>query len=237
MRVNLNLLSRTVEDLLSQKKALHLSSFRFLLEQSRAELNDLAECPAAKERAARDAYSFVVLKLSIRDLVRKIEEECADALKRHEAVPPERYLDDALYRALVAESLDTAAMARSKLRWWLEGSSTLPFVRDRPLRRAHREYQMILEQRLASSGEPPEKRRQMALDLCRMKGLVSSTVDERNEMKEDRLQQAAAEGAGEATLRLLVLAGSNPNAWTRRGDWCAVMLASLNGHTATVGVV
>ncbi len=234
MRVNLNLRSRTVEEMLGQKKSLHLSSFRFLLEQSRAELHALAESPAAVERAGRDAYPFVVLGLTMHDLLGRIEADCADVLKRHEAVPPERYLDAALYRSLVAESLDTAAMARSKLLWWLEGCNTLPFVRDRPLRRAHREFLMILERRLASSSAGMVERRNEALELCRMRGLVSSTVNERNEIEEDRLQQAAAEGAGPAALRLLVLAGADPCAWTRRGHWCAVMLASLNGHTDTV---
>jgi hypothetical protein len=235
--VNLNLRSRTVEELLGQKKSLHLSSFRFLLEESRAELSALAASDAAAERAARDSYPFVVLGLTMHDLLGSIETGCADALKRHEAVPPQSYLDSALYRSLVAESLDTALMARSKLRWWLEGSNTLDFVRARPLRRAHREYLMILERRLAASGASKVQRQREALELCRLRGLVSSTVDERNEIKEDRLQQAAAEGAGAAVLRLLVSAGADPNAWTRRGDWCAVMLASLNGHTDTVGVV
>ncbi len=110
-------------------------------------LSALAASDAAAERTARDSYPFVVLRLTMHDLLGSIETGCADALKHHEAVPPQSYLDNARYRYLVAESLDTALMARSKLRWWLEGSNTLDFVRARPLRRAHRDYLMSCSRR------------------------------------------------------------------------------------------
>ena len=50
------------------------------------------------------------------------------------------------------------------------------------------------------------------------------------QLGEDSLQQAAAEGAGASALRLLVAAGADPCGWTEDSKWCPVMLAAQYGH-------
>ncbi len=44
-------------------------------------------------------------------------------LELHRARAAADYSDDALYRSLVAESLEAASMAQSALRWWLRDAN------------------------------------------------------------------------------------------------------------------
>jgi hypothetical protein len=69
----------------------------------------------------------------------------------------------------------------------------------------------------------PDKEQKIA--LCKMRDLIRSDVDEKNDLSETRLISAAAEGKSMAELRLLVGAGAKVNG-TRLDGVTAMWLAA-----------
>ena len=189
IRLNVNLKSRTCEELVAQKKQMHISSFEYLLDELAQELAELVASPDAASRALRDPLTRVANAGQLRS---RIMEQCREVLRQHQAVPAELYLDDCMYRSLVAESLEVKEMGKYKFDLWLRGLEPGLFVQRKGLRMCHREWNLMQELQLASlrGGE----RAALALELCRSKGLLRHTIDERNGFGEAPLLTAAANG-------------------------------------------
>ncbi|MFN9938355.1 MAG: hypothetical protein ACK56I_02665, partial [bacterium] len=79
-------------------------------------------------------------------------------------------------------------------------------MKDKGLRAGYRGLQAYL--RRSMPAEELDARRQAALGLCKLRGLVQERVDEENEDGEVRLESAAADGVGAGDLKLLVAAGA-----------------------------
>lgn len=189
IRLNVNLKSRTCEELVAQKKQMHISSFEYLLDELAQELAELIISSEALERAKRDPLTRVANQGQLRS---RIMEQCREVLRHHQAIPAKEYLDDSIYRSLVAESLEVKEMGKYKFDLWLRGPEPGLFVQRKGLRMCHREWNLIQELTLASL--QGEERAALALDLCRSKGLLRHTIDERNGFGEAPLLTAAANG-------------------------------------------
>jgi hypothetical protein len=232
LRVNANLKGLTLEQLRSQKKDRHLSSFRSMVDEVRKELGELAGSEEAAERCAKDANRQYDVKVNCHELVDKILAACNDCLKKQVEIPVEDYEDEAVFRGIVTRALETREMAVSKFRWWLKSTRRMSDVQDTPHTRAHREWIMWRERRVDAIPSEDERRKEL-FSLCKLKGLVFNSLDERNELGEGPLHRAAAEGASKRSLRLLVKAKANLE--ERDGhERTALLLAALNGHTETV---
>ena len=101
--------------------------------------------------------------------VRKVEL----VMEQHSERPISDYTDDAVYRGIVAESLDHVAMAEEALALWLENKEEhVEFIEGDDLQECQRQYESFLQRRYssASAGE----KRQAALKLCRAKNPVAA---------------------------------------------------------------
>ena len=113
VRMNNNVKTLTVEQLLEQKKQMHISGFEFLLNEVKFELSRATEERMAKGKATLDPTGGVGL---LQWIVEGIVEECQETLRRHRDVPPLDYIDDEIFRRLVIEMLESKSHALSKVR-------------------------------------------------------------------------------------------------------------------------
>jgi hypothetical protein len=206
VRLNANTKSRRCEEIMAQKKSMHLASFRFLVEDVLASLLSMAEERGAGARLAGDPSRTADLKIfTVEGLVNAVHRQCLEVLKKHEERPAVDYAKDSVYRVLVTEALDVKAWAVSKFLLWLEDESQFIFhVMNRPLRVAHRDHVAFLKTALRALGGGA--RCAAALGLCKMRGLVEESVEEVNEVGEDSLTCAAADGQAAADLGVLIAA-------------------------------
>jgi hypothetical protein len=125
VRVNTNLKARSLSELEEAKKSMHAAAFRYLISELERELRELASGGEAEERKKTDRSSddvYVIeldgkeikLESSMGALCVGIVEDCRDVLSKHEDLPAEDFLDDGMYRYLVAESLETKEMGKYK---------------------------------------------------------------------------------------------------------------------------
>ena len=228
VRVNANIKTLTVDEILGQKKAMHLASFRYLQGELQRDLEHVAGS-AGSSRLLTDT-SPNKGSFSVRGLLRHILKQVQEVFERHCAVEASGYIGDDDYRALVTEMLDAKAFALSKLRWWLcDASQLISFKQPEPLRLAHRGWIAFLERMLPGSAD----RRGDALALCRAKGLLRRSVDEENELGEVILVCAAAEGWSVADLELLVDAGASVHGGGVKGA-SPLFAAAQNGRISCV---
>ena len=242
VRVNANIKTKTVEELVDQKKIMHLTAFNYLVHEIE---NELAEAAGgingrAERRLACDKTREA--NHTVTGFISKIVEQCRDVESRHKAVSSHLYVKDQVFRGLVLEMIDVKLMAVSKMREWLENTS-YSFIRFRwgaALRTAHRRYIAYLEKELrqtegdADPGQGDDEGRKAAsLQLCQCMGLMVDSVDEVNELGETRLMCSAAEGRATRILKLFVGAGASINAG--RPDGVTPMwLAAQFGHEGCI---
>jgi ankyrin repeat protein len=232
VRVNANLKTMTVEEILGQKKAMHLASFRYLQGELKRDLEHIVETEGGSARLLADT-SPKKSKFSVRGFLRHIQKQGQEVYERHCAVEAAGYIGDDDYRALVTEMLDVKAFALSKLLWWLSDRSQLiSYKQPEPLRLAHRGWIAFLERMLPSSAD----RQRDALALCRAKGLLRRSVAEENELGESRLVCAAAEGWSVEDLELLVEAGGSVHGGGVKGA-SPLYSAAQNGRSASVSAL
>jgi hypothetical protein len=207
VRVIPNLKASTVEEALGRKKSTHLSAFAFMLEETRQDLRRIADRDKAEERLAADPTRNYEGAHTVEGLLAKIVEQCAARLEAHRGRAEGEYAKDEVFRGLVVEMLAVKTMAVAKLRWWLEDrSQMIRYLQDFSLRKGYRGLQAYLRRGMPL-GEC-SSRRDKALDLCKLRGLVQERVDEENVDGEARLVSAAADGVAAGDLKLLMAAGA-----------------------------
>ena len=155
-----------------------------------------------------------------------------DILSKHRKIESEMYTNAATFKTLNEEMLEARMFALSKLQLWCGGHGTSHFLSTTEMRTCHR--LMISEQRWALDNGFDEN--DEALELCKLKGLVRSSIDEINELGESRLTQVVAEDASPNALRLLIQAGANVNFAARDGS-TAVFRAAQYGNTDCLSVL
>jgi hypothetical protein len=204
VRVNANIKSLRLEQLVGRRKALHLAA----LENNRFDLEHTME--------ARDAD--ILLRGSIRKQLCELE-------KRHRALDAvDVYNKDSSYRVVVSQLLDFITWANSAITWNEQerSSGTGWFVvSDWTLRAAHRQLVARTQRRMVSSPEGSDERQGAALEACQLLGLVgggAGALEQLNEVAETPLMQAAADGQTQHAS-LLIAAGAMVRGEHLRDSW------------------
>ncbi len=190
VRLNTNLKALSLQQLVEQKRRMHLASFAYLLDELEKELQEQAQ---GSEARAREEMDQMAHDCRACDLCDSIMEQCRAILAAHESCTAEDYHNDDLYRSLVSESLDTKEMGKNKFRLWLYGREFAYYLRPKPLKGCNRQWNLLQETELANEADD-EKVAELALALCRGNGLVMRSVDERSSYGETPLISAAADG-------------------------------------------
>jgi hypothetical protein len=147
VRLNTNLKTETLNELLDKKKRLHLASAGAIVEEVRYELEQWAASAEAAARLQRDATRNQGGTFTAATLVAKIVEQCNTVLKRHTETDVLEYVDDGVFRALSSEMLDTKAWAKEKKDLWVQDASQLICdLQDWSLRDSHRLWRSHLRQ-------------------------------------------------------------------------------------------
>ena len=230
VRVNINLSASTIEELIERKKRGHLASFRFLISDLRRKLCRIAEEEGAEERLSHDS----VLRVhggaahTVEGLVQWIAGRVEEVLASHEGTAAELFTDDAAYKGLVTEMLDSGTMAVSMLCLYLEDPSRQFYwmMRLQPLD-AHRALAAFrARSMLALNGVA---RRAAALRLSQLKGLVVERIDEASRSGETPLVRSVADGTvGPSAIALMIEAGADI------ADGRALGAAAEHGHAEAV---
>jgi hypothetical protein len=255
VRASANLKARTVEELHTQKKDMHLNAFRYLLADTDRELELIADDTSTHDRLARDPFRTMVLQdwitaggreeyllpgmsdgtvvtFSVKGLLARIKTQCKAVLKQHKALAPEHYNDDEAFRRIVAEMLETRAAAVATLRGYLEDPGVyVKNVMRGTIAYRHRVYLAYLERTLPTAGEA---RVTAAGRLCRFMGVMQSSADEPDAEGLTPLMCAAADRAGWRALRCLVAARADVNRRDERDGQTALYLAARCGHAEVV---
>jgi ankyrin repeat protein len=119
VRMNNNVKTMTVEQLLDQKKVMHICGFEFLVNEVKVELANVTEERAAQEKAdlAQVGRSGEGSKDNILSWIAEgIIEECQKTLEKHKEIDSKDFLNDEEYRKLVIEMLETKSHALSKVK-------------------------------------------------------------------------------------------------------------------------
>jgi hypothetical protein len=197
------------QELLGQKKSIHVGAFRFLVNEIARDLSRIAIEGDADARLASDSERLLQVGFTMPMLVEHIMAQVREVLGRHEELAAELYTNDGVFRRLVQEMMDARMMAESHLRLYLEDHShgICSRVTETLMRGAHRELIAYRTQKLALLGGG--ERREVAERLCVLRGYAAERVGETNEAGEDALVRAAADGAvGVAGVALLLAAGA-----------------------------
>ena len=149
VRVNANVKARTIEELEEQKKIIHLSSFKCLIDEVEHHLENLITQDQTRVKIQKETYnvSEEEQQVMLHDFVESIVLECKARLYRHRRTNVEFYLDDSTFRTLVVQALEVKEMAISKFMYWLKGKQNIFQVKNCPMMFAHREW-MMMEERL-----------------------------------------------------------------------------------------
>ena len=170
VRVNLNLKTETVEELLQKKKSMHVTGFEFRVNELRQQLRDKASAGNAEARLKRekDVYGrYWKKEHSVEGFIEAQAGKVSAVLELHRARAAADYSDDGVYRSLVAESLEAASMAQSALRWWLRDAQRyIHLIEGWPLLEFQRRFESFLRLRYAGAGSE-EERRAAAVELCK----------------------------------------------------------------------
>ena len=237
VRVNLNLKTETVEELLQKKKSMHVTGFEFRVNELRQQLRDEASAGNAEARLKREKDVYGVYwekEHSVEGFIEAQVGKVSAVLERHRARAAADYSDDGVYRSLVAESLEAASMAQSALRWWLrDAQQYIHLIEGYSLLQFQRSFESFLQLRYARAGGE-EERHAAAVELCKARHLMSSHANEKDGNGESPLVALAARGGSGEDVALLVAARADVAAVDHRTQ-CSLHLAAQQGHVEVIG--
>jgi uncharacterized protein len=230
-RINANNTVRTTEQLLAQKKEMHLSAFRFGLDELAMVLASKKD--AFDQKSEKDKSKAFFDLLPFESFTSAILAEARTFLERHEQVDAKDYLEEETYRSLVVEMLAAKRMAESKMELYLADESLVPtIVGQMKLRVAHRYLMAFLRKQVCDESIDAKTRTGLALSLCKAEGLIRASVDEQNELGEQVILQGSADGWDYDKLWLLVRAGADVNG--SEGAGVPLSKSAVSGRTRTV---
>ena len=207
VRVNSNFTTPTLEQMVASKKLMHIAAFQYLLQELQRDLFSIIQ-EHGDDRLEKDFYrQFRGKHFTCEGLLQNIMGQCQLRLKAHKEVEVNRFADDNTFRRLVTEMLDVKTMAKSKLNLWLKDpSQCIMSLEIVSLHDAHRKFLGLLTKNMQL--EKHEAKKQTALELCRLKGLVVTSVDEIDDVEqgETKLESAAADGVSTSDLQLMIKA-------------------------------
>jgi hypothetical protein len=234
VRVNANLRSETVDQLLEKKKGMHMTSAQLMADEVKAELEVLAESISSLERKSRDA-SLMNDPAALSTFSNWINAQCEAIVQLHKSIDSARYADDNTFRGLVAEILNMKSWAKETWQLWLrDESQKIFFLKSFSLLECHRLWLGHLRKRICASAPGSEERRVACLELLQSKGLLKAAArGERNAAGEDLIVAAGAEGWIADDVNALLGAGADVTTADIRGK-TGVWNAASCGHVYTL---
>ena len=196
-RVNINLKTETLEQLLGKKKSMHIAAFKSVIDETKQWLHAHAEDGGrAQARAATEEYAQTLWG-SPTWFIYNILEDMQIMKDTDAKLPDDDYVNDLKYKALVTRMLSSQEWAKQKLRLWLENQeTTIAAVGRIPLKSAHRQWLSFLKQRqhaVAVAGSV--ERKTAAVKILQCKGLmVTDDVSTEEADGEPLIYAAAADG-------------------------------------------
>jgi hypothetical protein len=207
VRINSNLKSETVEQLLSKKKDMHIAALSSMLDEVQHDLQALASSGDVESRLLRDRTRHQVdLGLggvsrtgtwSHSEILGCIMKQCNAVLVRQKSLPPSDFVDDFTFRSLVSDLLNTKQFAKEKLQLWLHDDSQLVvFWSGYTLRDSHRLWLSHTRKslQLAQTQRNPDRIAHSALTLLQVKGRVRTSAEELSTDGEAAFVEAGGDG-------------------------------------------
>ena len=230
VHVNANLRTQTVEEMQMARKNAHLSSLRFCLDNIKNEVTEFNEFVQQDKSLSKRIFSDT---MPLSEFKQGLLCECEKLYNKHSCKNFEHYLNEDTYKESAIEMLDFPQLVQSKLDLWLEDTSwDLRHVHDLSLRHAHRLKMDMLEKTLFRM--PADQGKDLALKVCKLKGLVKQSIDEKSDIGECPVLRAAAEGHGLENFVLLKRAGGNMFSRSDPEGKSAIILAAQFGHSHSI---
>jgi hypothetical protein len=219
VRVNANLRTETVEELVEKKKRMHVTSARLLADEVKGELERLVLSTESVERKKK--VMTPDSDVAFRKFSARINRQCDAIVERHRNTGAANYVNDNTFRGLVSEILNMKSWAMEKWQLWLKDESRfLEQMKGFSLLECHRLWLGHLRKRIREAAPDSDERRLACLQLLQSKGLVKVAArGELNADGEDLIVAAGAEGWSAADVSALLGAGAH------------VATADDNGHT------
>jgi len=224
VRVSVNLKIQRREELEGRRKALFLATLRNSVQEANREVERLTRTQHTNNRLLKASHWVSFVK-------KVVSRDCEGVLRSFEAREPRWFLHDRRYHNCVAQAAGLKQLALTKLRVLYE-SDSMPLedwsVRAMDVLLRTRVSELRAKYRAAARG-PPEQRRETAIELAVLLGLVEeANLEMHLDMDEHTaLMLAASEGLPSKT-RLLLDAGCSPSTKNRLGR-NSVMIAAVNG--------
>ena len=227
-RVNINLKTETLEQLLGKKKSMHIAAFKSVIDETKQWLHAYAEEGGlVQARAATDkeygSTNYGDRKVDGSRGVFDVSWFISETLKHMQTMkdadaklPDDDYVNDLKYKALVTRMLSSQEWAKQKLRLWLENQETdIHTVGVTPLKSAHRQWLSFLKQRqhaVAIAGSV--ERKTAAVKILQCKGLmVTHDASTEEADGEPLIYAAAADGWALDDLQVMTCARCSGAAW------------------------
>ena len=225
-RVNINLKTETLEQLLGKKKNMHIAAFKSVIDETKQWLHahgGRAQARAATDKEYGSENYFGDQKGDVSFRVRNFSWFISETLKQMQSMkdadanlPDDDYVNDLKYKALVTRMLSSQEWAKQKLRLWLANQETnIRTVGRTPLKSAHRQWLSFLKQRqhaVAVAGSV--ERKTAAVKILQCKGLmVTHDASTEEADGEPLIYAAAADGWALDDLQVMTSARCSGAAW------------------------
>ena len=241
VRVNANLKTLLIEELIGQKKDIHMTGLKYMMGELDNWVTELMSTEKAKARYKMDRWTGGI---TLKDFAQGIIDEAQQLATRQSSLDPKDFTDSEVFQRLVIETLDMQKMAKSKALLWLnDDSRQLSRTHTMRIREAFRYFDLYNEMYLTQEAKADEIP-VAALALCKSKGLVHQHVNEQNDLGECPIITAAAVGETLKSLKFLTQAGANVESWsqpTSQGTtlqrYNPMQVAARFGHSDTVSAL
>lgn len=232
-----NVTGSTIEDIVGKRKQLHVFQMENAVHEIRRKLGDLSSSREAMQRHKSDPFSHVV---SVRSFVGTILRQAERVLEMSRSRAPEWYNVEGQSQCAMRELSEVRSLAVGMFEYWLNSpTAVIAWLSDESMHDVDRRRTAQLMHEIGNlrlhqgngctmwaseSSAPADSKeesmllRDRALELCRRRGALISSIDEQNEHGEPPLVAAGALG-DVLNIRLLLAAG------------CKLGSASKNGQT------
>jgi hypothetical protein len=236
VRVNANLRTETVEELVEKKKRMHLTSAQLLADEVKGELERQAASTESLERKKKDLFAWQSDVLQV--FCSKINAHCEAIVERHRSTDAADYVNDNTFRGLVSDILNMKSWAQEMWQLWLKDESRhIRHVQDVSLAACHRMWLSHLRKLIREAAPGSDERRLACLQLLQSKGLAKAAAQgELNADGEDLIVAAGADGWSADDVSALLGAGADVATADANGK-TGVHSAANYGHVSTLKVL
>jgi hypothetical protein len=239
VRVNANLRTETVEELVEKKKRMHMTSARLLADEVKGVLERQAASTESLERLKKDPSASEVRSGNPLDqFFSWINQRCEATVERHRSTEAADYVNDNTFRGLVSEILNMKSWAQEMWQLWLKDESRLiGFFEDYSLLECHRMWLSHLRKRIREAAPGSDELQLACLQLLQSKGLAKAAAHgELNADGEDLIVAAGADGWTADDVNALLGAGADVATADDNGE-TGVYNAAKYGHVSTLKIL